>query len=303
MSVLTFETAPTAPVPQSIPLTIKRLAGSLGAEVLNLHLSHTLETAQINTLYQEVLKYKVLFFRAQHHLDDEGQEAFARRFGDLAPHPTQPVSRGSAILELDASSGGGRADAWHSDVSFVPAYPKLSILRSVTIPSYGGDTVWANTASAYAQLPESLQRLADNLWALHSNDYDYVAVRNKVTPSALKHYREVFTSTVFRTEHPLVHVHPDTGERNLLLGHFVQRIVGLNKSESQRLLNMFHERTIQLENTVRWSWQVGDVAIWDNRATLHYAINDYGDQPRVVRRVTINGQPARSVDGRLSIAR
>ncbi|MFT4190741.1 MAG: TauD/TfdA family dioxygenase [Comamonas sp.] len=292
-----------ATAPATTPLALRRLAGALGAEVQDIRLSGELPQAAIDAIYQALLRHKVLFFRAQHHLDDEGQEAFARRFGALVPHPTQPVARASAILELDASRGGGRADSWHTDVTFVPAYPKLSILRGVVIPEFGGDTVWANTATAYANLPEPLQRLADGLWALHSNDYDYAANRSQVSEQALRHYKEVFTSTVFRTEHPLVHVHPETGERNLLLGHFVQRILGLTKAESDQIFGILQARTIRLENTVRWAWQAGDVAIWDNRATQHYAVNDYGDQPRVVRRVTIDGERATSIDGRRSIAR
>jgi alpha-ketoglutarate-dependent taurine dioxygenase len=302
MSTLTHDSTQDATLADSSPLTLRRLAGALGAEVHKLRLSADLPAAQIEALYQQLLVHKVLFFRGQHHLDDDGQEAFARRFGNLVAHPTQPVSRGSVILELDASRGGGRADAWHSDVTFVPAYPKLAILRAVIVPDWGGDTVWANTAAAYAKLPEALQQLADKLWTVHSNDYDYASVRYQATPEGLKHYKEVFRSTIYRTEHPLVHVHPETGERNLLLGHFVQHIAGLRKSESERLLALLHERTTQLENTVRWSWQAGDVAIWDNRATLHYAINDYGEQPRVVRRVTVDGERPLSVDGRLSSA-
>lgn len=303
MSTL-LETAATSSTPAApAPLALRRLSGALGAEVSGIQLSGDLPQAGIDAIYQALLRHKVLFFRGQGHLGDEGQEAFARRFGALVPHPTQPVARGSAILELDASRGGGRADSWHTDVTFVPAYPKLSILRGVVIPEFGGDTVWANTATAYANLPEPLQRLADGLWALHSNEYDYAANRSQVSEQALKHYQEVFLSTIYRTEHPLVHVHPETGERNLLLGHFVRRILGLTQAESDRIFGIFQERTIRLENTVRWSWQAGDVAIWDNRATQHYAVNDYGDQPRVVRRVTIDGERAVSVDGRRSIER
>jgi taurine dioxygenase len=108
---------------------------------------------------------------------------------------------------------------------------------------------------------------------------------------------------VFEAEHPIVHVHPQTGERSLLLGHFIKRIVGLPTSESARIFEILQNRSIGLENTVRWRWSAGDVAIWDNRSTQHYAINDYGDAKRLVRRVTIEGGPAVSVSGEKSRTR
>ena len=117
----------------------------------------------------------------------------------------------------------------------------------------------------------------------------------------LKRYREVFTSTVYETEHPVVRVHPETGERTLVLGHFVQRLKGLSAQDSAHLLQVFHEHVTRLENTVRWNWQEGDVAIWDNRATQHYAINDYGDARRVVRRATVHGDVPVGIDGRQSV--
>ncbi len=100
-----------------------------------------------------------------------------------------------------------------------------------------------------------------------------------------------------------MHVHPETGARHLLLGGFVRKLIGYSSSDSERLLSIFQGHITRLENTVRWRWSVGDVAIWDNRATQHYAINDYGNQHRVMRRVTIAGDAAVSVDGRRSFTR
>jgi taurine dioxygenase len=169
------------------------------------------------------------------------------------------------------------------------------------VPTAGGDTVWANTAAAYEDLSPSLRALADTLWALHTNEYDYAARRPDASSESLRRYQEVFTSTVYETEHPLVRVHPETGERTLLLGHFVKRILGLSSFDSAHLFQVFQEHVTRLENTVRWRWAVGDVAVWDNRATQHYAVNDYGDQHRVVRRVTVAGDVPVSVDGRRSV--
>ncbi len=119
------------------------------------------------------------------------------------------------------------------------------------------------------QLAHALRTLADGLWALHSNAYDYAARRN--TPVAddesERQYRKQFTSTLYETEHPVVRVHPETGERTLVLGHFVQCFVGLSQRDSDRLLALFQDHVTSLENTVRWRWTQGDVAIWDNRAT------------------------------------
>jgi alpha-ketoglutarate-dependent sulfate ester dioxygenase len=114
---------------------------------------------------------------------------------------------------------------------------------------------------------------------------------------------EVFTSTVYETEHPVVRVLPRTGERSLVLGYFVRRFVGYSQSDSNHLFEMLQSHVTQLENTVRWRWNTGDVAMCDNTATQHCAINDYGDQKRVVRRSTIRGEIPVSVDGRTSVTK
>jgi taurine dioxygenase len=283
-------------------LDIALVAGRIGAEVRGLRLSAEISGDTVVALNQALLKHKVLFLRGQQHLDDAAQEAFAQRLGDPVPHPTVPSRQGSGyILELD-SAHGGRANSWHTDVTFAVAPPKISVLRGVVIPPWGGDTVWANTAAAYQGLPPALRELADKLWAVHGNDYDYAAQRTEkdISDEGARHYREVFTRTLHEAEHPVVRVHPETRERALVLGHFVKKLVGYSSSDSQHLLSVLQEHIIRLENTVRWRWTQGDVVIWDNRATQHYAINDYGDQHRVVRRVTLAGDVPVSVDGRRS---
>lgn len=281
---------------------IKR-AARIGAEIRSVKLSGDLPDRTVTAINELLLEYKVIFFRGQNHLDDAEQERFAGRLGALVPHPTIGAAEDTAsVLELDASRGGGRVDQWHTDVTFVDAYPKISILRGVVVPAFGGDTLWSNTATAYRDLPAALQELADRIWAIHSNAYDY-AVRSRATEADKKHFDDIFTGTIYETEHPVVRVHPDTGERTLILGNFVQRFVGLPKYDSQKLFELFQSYITAPENTVRWNWKQGDIAIWDNRATQHYAVNDYGDQPRVVRRVTIEGDVPVSVDGRRSVMR
>lgn len=284
--------------PQS-PLDIHPVAGRIGAEVRGVALSGDLDAATVRAIEAALARHKVLFFRDQQALDNAKQEAFAALLGDPVAHPTVPVAEGSRyLLELDSREGYA-ASSWHTDVTFVAAYPRASILRAVTLPQAGGDTLWANTAIAYETLPEELRTLADTLWAVHSNLYDYAGVLGTDKDRVEKH-RRVFASTVYETEHPLVHVHPVTGERNLLLGHFFKHFVGLNAADSQRLFAIFQEHVTQPENSVRWRWQAGDVALWDNRATQHRAVADFGLQRRTLRRATVAGTVPVAIDGRES---
>ncbi|GAA4884071.1 TauD/TfdA family dioxygenase [Kitasatospora terrestris] len=285
----------------AVDLRLTPAAGRIGAIVHDVRLGGDLSAETVAAIEGALYRHKVLFFRGQQHLDDAGQEAFARLLGQPVGHPTVPSADGRYIFELDATKGV-RANNWHTDVTFVPSYPKASILRALELPEAGGSTVWANTAAAYQDLPEPLKALADGLRAVHTNDYDYAASL-ALTPELAENrevaelFRKVFVSTAFKTEHPVVRVHPVTGERNLLLGAFAQRIQGVSGADSRALIGIFQRYVERLENTVRWDWQVGDVAIWDNRATQHYAVNDYGDQPRLVRRITLDGDLPVGVDG------
>lgn len=280
-------------------LDIVPVAGRIGAEVRGIPLSGDLADAQIAELKKALVRHKVLLFRNQKHLDDATQEAFARRLGTPVAHPTVPVAEGTEyVLELD-SKDGHAASSWHTDVTFVDAYPQLSIQRALTVPAAGGDTLWANTATAYDGLPEPLRQLVDTLWAVHSNDYDYAAQLG-ASQERLEQYRKVFVSTLYETEHPVVRIHPESGERTLVLGHFVKRFVGLGKAESDALLRILQDHITKPENTVRWRWAVGDVAIWDNRATQHRAIADFGPQRRTLHRVTVAGDVPVAIDGRHS---
>jgi alpha-ketoglutarate-dependent sulfate ester dioxygenase len=295
--VTTESPYPNAPDPDS-GLEVVAVSGRIGAEVRNLALSGDLDLERIAALRRALGRHKVLFLRDQGALDDAGHQAFGRRFGTPVNHPTAPSQKGECLLELD-SQHGGKANVWHTDVTFMARYPSASILRAVTIPPAGGDTVWANTVEAYARLPAPLKSIADTLWAVHCNDYDYAA--NQTEPDAgAAAYQAQFISTIYEAEHPLVRVHPETFERSLVLGGFFKEFVGLSQSDSRRLYETFQSHITRLENTVRWRWRAGDVAIWDNYATQHYALDDYGEQRRVVRRVTIQGEIPVSAEGRSS---
>ncbi|MBH5370506.1 TauD/TfdA dioxygenase family protein [Bradyrhizobium glycinis] len=287
-----------------IPRTnVVKRAGRIGAEIKHVKLSGDLPDHAIAAINSLLIEHKVIFFRNQGHLNDAEQERFAARLGKLVPHPMLGATKGTtSLLELDSARGGGRADVWHADGTFADAYPKILVLRAVVMPSFGGDTVWSNTAAAYLDLPPPLQQLAERLWAVHSNVFDYAGIA-RVREVDKKHFDEVFTRTIFETEHPVVRVHPETGERTLVLGALVKHFVGVPKYDGQKLFDLFQSHITAPENTVRWKWLEGDVAIWDNRATQHYAVNDYGDQHRVVRRATIEGDVPVSVDGRSSVTR
>lgn len=275
---------------------VVKLGAHIGARIEGVRLGGGLDGATVATVRAALNEHKVIFFREQHHLTEDGQYELAELLGTpTTPHPTL-TSAGVKSLAID--SHHGRSNTWHTDVTFVDRVPKASILRAVTLPSYGGATTWASTVAAYNSLPESLRRLAESLRARHTNQYDYAATVEDRPDENARAYRREFESTYFETEHPVVRVHPETGERALLLGCFVKQIVGLSSSESQALFRLFQDRVTRLEHTVRWNWSLGDVAIWDNRATQHYAIDDYdGAEHRRLTRITLAGDIPVGVDG------
>lgn len=288
------------------PLDIRPVTGTIGAEIHGVKLGGDLDEATVQAIKDAVVRHKVVFFGEQHQLSNEDHENFASLFGDPVAHPTVPVAEGSRyLLDLDSKEGYA-ASSWHTDVTFVDAYPKGSILRALTIPEAGGDTVWANTESAYDGLPEPLRQLVNNLWAVHTNDYDYATTFGLSQDSSdalkdrVKFQQSVFASTIYETEHPVVRVHPVSGQRGLLLGHFVRNFVGLSKADSARLFNILQDHITKPENVVRWRWRAGDVAFWDNQSTQHRAIADFGLQRRTLRRATIAGEVPVGIDGRTS---
>ncbi|MFG1959690.1 TauD/TfdA dioxygenase family protein [Nonomuraea sp. NPDC049028] len=279
-------------------LHIDPVAGRIGAQVSGVRLGGDLPADVVAEIRLALLAHKVLFFRGQDHLDEERQVAFARLLGDLTTaHPTVPALDDNAhILDLDYRKGH-KVDRWHTDVTFVDRPPLASVLRAITVPPAGGDTLWANTVAAYEYLPAELRDLLDRLRAVHTNQYD---IATSEDPARTREYAEVFAATVYETEHPVVRVHPETGERAILLGDFAKRLIGLSAQTSASVIKLIQEQVTQVENTVRWRWAPGDVAIWDNRATQHRVVHDFGDQPRRLHRVTIAGDVPVDVDGRTS---
>ncbi|MDB6060964.1 MAG: taurine dioxygenase [Verrucomicrobiaceae bacterium] len=286
----------------SSALTIVPVAGRIGAEIRDISLARDLNPATQSAIRAALIRHKVIFFRGQTDLGDVGHEAVAEGLGAPVKHPTVPIVAGSRfLLELSAREGYG-ASSWHTDVTFVPDYPQASILRALVVPEAGGDTMWANTVTAYADLPVSLKQLADSLRAVHCNAYDYEPSVPYPGGDDSARFRDIFVSKIYQAEHPVVRVHPESGEKSLLLGHFLKHFVGLGLADSRRLYALFQEYITRPENTVRWRWQVGDVAIWDNRATQHRAVADFGTQKRTLRRATVAGDIAVGINGEKSKA-
>lgn len=283
-------------------ITVTKLGSRIGARVDGVSLGGHLDDAAVETIRQALLTHKVIFFRHQHQLDDAQQLDFARLLGTPIGHPAASALAAKhmpVITPIDSEYG--KATRWHTDVTFAANYPAASILRAVNLPSYGGSTLWASTVAAYQDLPEPLKHLVENLWALHTNRYDYVAGEAVMSMSDTQRaFRQAFEKPDFRTEHPVVRVHPETGERALLAGDFVRGFVGLDSHESSVLLELLQRRITMPENTIRWSWAPGDVAMWDNRATQHRAIDDYDDQPRLMHRITLMGDVPVDVRGERS---
>jgi alpha-ketoglutarate-dependent taurine dioxygenase len=278
-----------------MPLSVHQLTSRIGAVASGVDLSGDLDADTVAQIRAALTTHRALVLDDV-HLDQAGHERFARLLGDLTTaHPTVPSAHGSAsVLPVDSTES--KANQWHTDVTFVVNPPAITTLRSVTVPPYGGETLVASSAGAYQDLPPALRSLADGLWAVHSNDYDYAVPPESLTDQQ-KAYTETFTSTVFETAHPVVRVHPETGERGLFIGGFVRRLVGLSATESRDLLRLLQSYVTRPENVLRWSWSPGQLLLFDNRITQHYAIDNYDDQPRRLERVTVAGDVPVSVDG------
>ena len=288
----------------AVQLDVRKVTARIGARVSGVDISRELTAETVAAIRAALNEHKALVFDAT-GLDDEGQQRFVRHFGDLTTaHPTVPSIEGAPnILPVD-SERGGRANHWHTDVTFVVNPPQLSTLRSITIPPYGGETLIANSAAAYRDLPQPLRAFADTLRAVHTNVYDY-AVPDEARGEHHAEHRKIFQRIKFETVHPVVRVHPLTGERGLFIGGFAQRIVGLSGTESRTILDIFQSYVTRPENILRWRWSPNELVLFDNRITQHYAIDNYDDQPRRLHRVTaagdvpvgIDGQPSHSIEG------
>jgi len=269
-------------------MKIAPVTGTIGAEVTGVDLSKAVEPAVADELYNALIEHLVLFFRDQ-ELSPQGHIALAKTFGTLAdPHPVYPHVTGFDRVVLLENDGDRPADTdeWHSDLTFQRKPPFLSILYAVEVPETGGDTLWSNMYAAFDALPTELQQLVSRLSAVH----DMGAFRNNyLGDSGNVDALNAAMSTVGSAVHPVAPRHPVTGKRLVFVNRsFTQQVVGMLKSQSDRLLQYLFGH---LENTnfqVRFRWRKGSVAMWDNRSTQHFAVGDYAPAYRRMHRVIVN---------------
>ncbi|MEU9104456.1 TauD/TfdA family dioxygenase [Streptomyces xanthophaeus] len=295
---------------------VRPVAGHIGAEITGPDLAGKLDDAVVAEIRAAVLRWKVVFFREQ-KLDHAAHVAFARRFGEAvvlrkrgsaSPAGFPEVETTADRLELGGRYGMDHEEwlrrrrhtllrGWHCDHGARVDPPAATILRAEAVPPYGGDTTWSNLAAAYAGLSRPVRQFVDGLRAEHRLGVGY-----QPRPGDDAYVRHLLDHQS-ASHHPLVRVHPETGERVLFVnGYYVEQILGLSRAESGRVLEMLLEQATRPEYTVRFRWEPGSVAFWDNRATIHLAPSDTAhlDAPRVMHRVMLAGDVPVGVDGKPS---
>ncbi len=249
-------------------LDIRPIGAALGAEIHGIKLAE-IDDATFAAVREAWLEHLVLFFPGQ-HLSPDDHRAFAERFGEAEIHQFLPKfdDEHPEIVVLEAERGFV-ADVWHTDCTFEPNPPICSVLNALVMPDTGGDTMWSNQYLAYERLAEPMKEMINGLTAVNS-----AAAYGQPEVTAV---------------HPVVRVHPETGRPSLFVNkQFTQRIVELSRDESEALLAMLFAHASATPFTCRYSWSPGDVGMWDNRCTQHYAVNDF-DGARSISRVTILG--------------
>ena len=286
---------------------ITPLSVHTGAEIGGVDLRYPLTNRQIDEIRGALLKWRVVFFRGQ-ELTHPEHIALAKQFGEPTPghvifgnHSEYPEIY--PVVKRRTAQGGNVAikrawTGWHTDITAAINPPAASILRSVVLPPYGGDTQWLNMAKAFEALSPPMQAFLSSLRAIHQ-------YRRAVDSKDKSGYNKLIEEHTMVSEHPLVAVHPETGEKILFTNAaYVDHIVGLTPRESQCLLEYLWEHCLQPEFTIRFRWSAGSIAFWDNRATQHQAIGDIFDTDfdRELYRVTLNGEVPVGTDGRNSTA-
>jgi taurine dioxygenase len=270
---------------RTVDLDVRPLSPTIGAEIHGVDCAADLDDDVIATIRAVWLEHLVVFFPDQ-RLDDDGQIAFAGRFGELTEsHPVEPqVLERAEVHSIE--SGKDRTDFWHTDITFMNRPAMASFLRSVEVPVAGGDTMWADTRAAYEALAEPLQRLCDELSAFHFEPFYAQAVAD----GHGNVWEGKKLERLLPALHPVVRVHPETGRKNLFVNpKFTVRIKDLPESQSGGLLRLLYDHMARPEFVVRYHWKPGTLALWDNRATMHFGIFDYEGERRVMHRVTLRG--------------
>lgn len=270
-------------------MQVDKAAGALGAYVKGVSLADAAASSDLfGEIREALLVHQVLFFRDQ-DISPVEYQAFARRFGQVEGHPayqTVPEAPDVQILESTAEAPS-KIEVWHTDMTFRPAPPAITLLHGQIIPAYGGDTLWASISAAYEGLSEPIRQLVDGLEAVH--DFRHGFQESLAEPGGPERLAPAIAENPPVT-HPLVVTHPETGKRVIYVNAlFTTHIVGLSRAESRMLLEFLYRHVVTEEYTVRLSWQPKTVAIWDNRATQHKPVNDFFPQHRKMHRVTIAG--------------
>lgn len=275
-------------------LTLDRLGPSFGAEVVGLDVRVATDD-QVAAIRDALVAYKVLFFRGQ-DLTDDDQVALGRRIGDLtAAHPVAGAVDAAhpEVYSIDSADPEfSFSDVWHTDVTFMERPPMGSLLRAVRLPTYGGDTSWVDSQLAYESLSVPVQQLVDQLTAVHDGNREwghYLKRHLEQRGGIGNEWDGKQVTELVPAEHPVVRVHPETGRKGLFVNPgFTSHIVGVSDAESRGILDLLYAHLTKPEHTIRHRWQTGDLGIWDNRATLHYANRDY-TETRVMHRITLQG--------------
>ncbi len=271
-------------------LTIEKVTPAIGAEVLHLDFSKPIEPERHDAIYAALLERLVLFF-PRSEMTPDAHLAFARGFGELdEPHLHYPHVTGHENIVLLENRPGTPPDtnSWHTDLTFKGTQPFASILVARDVPEVGGDTLWASCYAAYDRLPEGMKRDLEGLKAIH----DLGDFRNSFAGDlGGLTGEERLNESVGRFGHkirPLIGLHPATGRKFLNFNEaFVTHVVDLTTNESNSLRSYLANHMNKPEIQVRWRWRAGDVAIWDNRVTMHYAVADYLPRYRCMNRVTV----------------
>ena len=300
---MTISEAPPTPVDAPVDLDVRPLSGTIGAEIRGLDLRQ-LDDATVAAVRRVWLDRKVVFFPEQ-HLDPDEHLAFARRFGEPTEgHPVIPGLDGHPeVFEIDYTAARSlqgtygdistryRGVSWHTDVTFVARPPLGSILRAVVVPAAGGDTLFSDQQAALAGLSPALQEFLGTLTAVHDGRGQFQGILDLVGEGSWEGEKLLALEPV---EHPVVRTHPETGARALFVNPgFTSHIAQLDRAESDALLAFLFAHSVKPEYTVRYHWRAGDVGFWDNRATQHAVTGDFGDQHRVIQRVTLRGDEPR----------
>jgi len=275
------------------PFDTRPIAGALGAEISGLDLAHRLDDDTAAAVLDALYEHKVVFFRGQ-TLSPAQQIGFSARLGPIfTDHPAYlPRLEGHPEVVVLDGQQGGRANLWHSDVSISAKPPMGSVLYMKHSPAWGGDTMWADMTAAYDALSERMKAYLEGLSAVHDlagTVRTVVRERSQQTKSPTTALPDM--QGLPRAIHPVVRTHPVSGRKILYVNPtFTSHIEGLPPAEADAVLAFLFAHQDQPEFQCRWRWQTCDVAVWDNRATHHYAIADYGDAPRTIHRVTLEGE-------------